>query len=349
MPLFVNGEFFNHNLSVEEQPSHHKNFKKDFDTFKEEMRNLKDPVTLRIKRNIAPTDSIGQRVQGPSTNIPYRVKRDTPTGSETWVYQDTFPSKNPSGDFAFKRVSQWVRKQMSVPKNQADKLFFLMEKSGFLGYILDHHDPAAIARKRKQEQELRHKFEWLMFNEDSDFVKDRDKMKDLARAYKIRNTDTKSFDEVQMELYDTIDKDPDKHKRKMRRFVEECYDTETIGRKVKIQRAIEKGYITFNTKDLTWMFAKDGKPTAEICTVDRSAIGGGESDALVDYLKRNPKDQKRLFNALKTGRMSEYIREDVDNLHKDEIKREAKILGLKVDFVKYEDVVDSLKNELSKE
>jgi len=343
MSLFVNGEWFNTSLNKEEQPPAHRRFKEEYDQFVEESKSFKFPVTLRIKRaEKIRTDARGTPLPPPSDNLSWRSTIRREGGSETWVYQKRIPDKV-DGEYVFFPISEWIRGSLRLSEKQMDKLFYYMKKSASINNQLIHYDPAARAREKAKEQELKGQLYFLVYNSESPLVQDTNSLKDVARSWGVRKVGDLSIAEIQEELFNKVTGT----RGGMQKFVGSVQDKRAVGKKSKIREAVEKEIIVFNPSTLEWKFKTRGKETSLICKIDESDRGRAE-DTLMTYLERHPMEENRILYAIKTGKLSEFTPEDVENLDWETIKTECEIAGIRTFGAgrKKEVVMDELRDYL---
>ena len=329
MPLFVNGEWFNTALRKEEQPSAHKKLKEEYDRFMAEAKDFKFPVELRVARiKEKPTDSKGIPVQPPTDNLNYRQSVPTDDGSETWVYQKKFPEKTDTG-YRFTDMGEWVRGALRIYNNEKDKLFYFFKKSGRVGGTLIHHDPEAIARKRAAEGALKAQLWFHIYNPESPLVKDRKRMRDVALSFGVRRVTNMSDHEVQNALFDKVNAGDDIRTRGVKKFLEAINDQDSSARQARIQEAIDKEVITYNSAENEWRFLSQGQEISTILKLDE-AFKGSKVDALLEHLAKNPLYENRILVATRTGRLTELKPEDVADLNRNERNRECKLAGISI-------------------
>lgn len=346
MALFVNGEWFNPALEENSQPSQHKRHKQDYDAFVEETKHFKFPVTLKVKRaNKIRTDSKGTPLPPPSDNLSWKSTIQTPYGSETWIYQLAVPEKK-DGEYVLNRkLGEWVRGSLIIHKSQMDKLFYFMKKSGALRRILFHYDPAAEAGRKVAQREMEAELYFLIYNKDSELVRDPNRMRDVAKSWGVRNVDSLELSEIKTDLFEKVISGDDRRSRGVKAFMDAVKNKGAVSRQAKIQEAVEKRVIVFNDTDMAWKFVADGNETADICKLD-TADRGREREALIEYLSRNAMEENRILYALRTGRLSEFTAKDVDTMSWSEMIQECKIAGIRTTGVNKEKVKDDLRDWL---
>ena len=330
MPLFVNGAWFNPALKKEEQPSAHKKLKEEYDRFMLDASNFRYPVELRVARvKKKPTDSVGAPVQPPTDNLNYRQSVLTDDGTEAWVYQKKFPNKK-DGEYQFKDMGEWIRGSLRIQANEKEKLFYFFKKSGRVGTpmaTLIHHDPEAIARRRAEEGALKSQLWFHVYNNEAPLVKDRKRMREVALSFGVKGVSKMSDHEVQNALFDAVSAGDDVRTRGVRKFLEAIEDKDTSTKQAKIQEAVDKGIITYNTAENEWRFVSQGKETATICKLYEDHKGS-KVDALLEHLAKDPFYENRILIATRTGKLTELKPEDVSTLTKHERDRECRIAGI---------------------
>lgn len=328
MPLFVNGEWFNPGLKLDEQPPAHKKFKKQYDAFIHSTQPFRWPVTLKVGRaNKIKTDSRGNPIPPPSDNLSWKAVINTPDGADTWVYQPSIPEKR-DGEYRFRKLGEWVRGSLIIHKTQMDKLFYFMKKAPYLGGTLVHHDPAADAMKRAAKREVEAKLYYLIYNRESELYQNAPLMRDIAKSWGVKRVGDMTLAEVQEALFEKVTQGDDIRTRGPQAFIDSVADRETVSRQAKAQDAIEKGLVVFNDEEMAWKYKSLGVETANICKLDASDKGK-ELEALLDYLSRSPEDEARVLHAAKTGRLTEFNERDIDGMDWSEIRSEVRVAGIK--------------------
>lgn len=343
MPLFVNNEWFNPRLPLETQPSAHKDYKKTYDRFVEEVRSFKSPVTLKIRRaNKIRTDSKGTPLPPPSDNLSWKSVVNTASGSETWVYQESIPEKK-DGEYRFRKMGEWVRGSLVIhPSRQMDKLFYFMRKSPYINRTLIHYDPAAEAQRKVLTKQLEAELYFHIYNRDSDLVKEPNRLRDIAKSWGVKKVSELSIPEIQEELFSKVTSGDDRRTKGIKAFIDSVGDKSKISREARIREAIEKDVISLNDMEMAWKFKSRGKETAEICKVE-SSDKGKEISVLMDYLSRHPIDENRILHAVKTGKLSKFTSEDVESLEWTELTRECQVAGISYAGKKKEKIYEELR------
>ena len=344
MPLFVNGEWFNPTLVKSEQPSGHTYYKDEFDEFIKKIEHYKNPVVLKVRRvNKALTDSKGVPVPPPSDNFSYKQRILTAQGTETWVYQETFPDKK-DGEYKFKNLGVWVRGRMSLQKSEKERLFYLMKKSGYLKDKLIHHDPAAIAKERAQKEEMKAKLYFHIYNQESGLAKSAPRLKELALSFGVRKVKDMGIDELRNALFEKVTAGDDLRTKGIKAFLEALTDKPQTSKEAQVQDAIEREIILYNSQNREWRFISKGEETAVICKV-----GEGEDSvpSLMKHLSRNPSIENRILYAIETGKLSELKPSEVEDLPWDVFKRECEIAGIKATGRKRDASNDDLREWLT--
>ena len=345
--LFVNNEYLNLNLDLDETPAKHKQFKREFEEFKKEIKDFKFPVVFKVKRSDVRKQNPykGHYEPTPADRITLKVTHQSPTGNEEWVYQRNFPKLKPSGQPIWKDAFEWVRGSMLVHENQLDKLFFIMKKSPYLKTkVLYHYDPALIARNKVKAIELKNKVESLIFNESSPVSNNYEFLRTIAKSFGIPKIDGLDNSEVKLALLNKVLAGDDIKSKGAQYFIDACNMDDGVKTRAKVQDAVDKGVIRYTPGKRQVTFASG----SEICTVD----GRPEFwlDEFVKYLKENPNVLTKIVGAVSDNKLHDFKPEDVDNImeDRDKVKEICSDLGIRVVGRKKEDVADDLRAYASK-
>lgn len=345
--LFVNNEHLNLNLSLDETPPKHKNFIREFETFKQEIRDFKFPVVFKVKRSDTRKQNSykGHYEPTPADRISLKATHQSSTGNEEWVYQKTFPRLKPNGQPTWKEPFEWVRGSMLIHENQLDKLFFIMKKSPYLKTkLIYHHDPALIARNKVKAAELKNEVEFLILNPKSEISGNYEFLKTIAKSFGVPKVEGKAIDEVKLSLLTKVLSGDDIKTKGAQAFIKACNMDEGIKNKAKIQDAADKGIIkwTPNRKQVTFLGEK-GDPSKVVYTV----TGRAEFwlDEFSNYLKGDTPLLKKILAGVEGGKIHDFSVEDVDEMMGDweKVKEICGDIGIKSVGRKKEDIADDLR------
>lgn len=343
--LFVNNDWLNLSLDVNDSPAQHKQFIREYQEFLKECEYFKFPVVLKTRRSSPKLNKSGQAEPTPSDSLSMKSTVQGKNGTETWVFQKTFPTKKTNGEHNFRDTYEWVRGNMLIHENQKDKLFYMLKKSPYVRTgILFHYDPEMIAKKKAEKMKLETDVQSLIYSDKSPLVQDREKMRVVAKSFGVPKVDKMSIAEIQEALLNKVRQGDDINTKGMKTFIEACNLDDEIHDLAMYQDAVDMGVVRYNPRTKQWAFVgKGGKDSSVICQVESK---GNELRVLARHLKTDETNYNRILVAMKSGKLINVNPEDVDGLGWEELKKHCQVAGIKCVGRKKEDAADELREYL---
>ena len=183
------------------------------DTYGKYMRFV-DPKHPRYTEGIDSKGHIVRKMKEPDTviRIPYETDYTTETGDkQIWSYCVGAPVIHPNGQYDLGRVRSvsFVGDKIISLDKDPDLAFYLTYVSPFVkSGIIKIDDPALDARKlgdKKREDAKRYVAIWNMLTDDV-------KLRTMASAYGVPNTDKKEPDSIRLELEKVLEHNDQKKK-----------------------------------------------------------------------------------------------------------------------------------------
>lgn len=248
-------------------------------------------------------------------NIPLSTVVYTEYGSEQWRYTPTPPfTKNGEIKYPKEGVRQSFQKKVfTIDRDKADLAFFLWFKSKHFKAIYELDDAKKNAEDLVRAKMDSIRLDSLFFGESSVLVKDKEKLRTVARAYNVSNVGSMDDNQVLIALENVIRDLVKRQLLTVNDFAESLELDVLTELSAKIQKAHDDKLIVFEENSLTWSYVGEGGRIGEkIVQVPQS-----KKDSKYNFLRDTLKaDQRKLdiFEAHVGNSANKALTIDKDNL-----------------------------------
>ena len=239
-----------------------------YNEFLKKLQKMPDPVIFKTGRPLR-FNSTGLPEPNPQEWIPLQETVMGDVGDEFWVYCERPPRKKQDGKMMYSpRGKTMVNSWKFSKKKDADLIFFFSEISSFRErgrVVLEDRraDACKIIDKEAGELDVKH----MILSEYSPLSVEEtgseDTLRMVASSWGVADVDSLSIEEVKVDLLSRVqaaNAQKDVTKRGYAEFLREVNSREKLVVRANVQRALDKGVITYDEPTFTWRFASNNQP-----------------------------------------------------------------------------------------
>ena len=257
-------------------------------------------------------------------NVSYFPTED---GIDEWRYSKTPPRrKGKDGEYEFPRDQKrtlYNKASFYLGENEMDKIYFLMYKSPEFKRYYTIDDAKANANEKVNVKIKEAKIMEVFYGSNSVLLKDETKLRDIARAWNIRNVEKMTKAQVLSDLETAVREQDARGIRSIEDFIEDTqlgYYTE-IG--ALIQKAEDLKVIKFDERTQHWFYTNlDGTLANKICLVPKGRYEYRYVD-LREYLFAEKDHIARLKSLVGKESIPDEMKLDIENLESEDFEKIA--------------------------
>jgi len=195
----------------------------------------------------------------------------TEDGNEEWRYCPIMPRKR-NGEFEYPREHKriWYNKQVfSLDEKDMDRIYYLLYKCPEFKryYSLDDKKVEAAEKVKVKLREA--KIYGIFYGENSVLFKDEKKLKEVSKAWNIKDVERKSKDELLDELEVRVREDDINGVRSIDDFIENTQLNHYVEVGALIQSAEDKKFIKFDDTSFCWVYMHEDQVGDKIYQIGR--------------------------------------------------------------------------------
>lgn len=278
--------------------------------------------------------------------IPYTSISYGDDGAEEWTYSKTPPMMK-NEEMKFPKSGEWLKKPtFSFGKQDIDKIFFFLYKSRiFYKYkMFEVVDDKARANKDFKEKVDAAKLNNILYSQDSVLLKDEEKLKTVAKAWNVHKVDSLTKEQIILKLENKLKKDMEEDSNIINEFIESTGLDDFTKLRAIVQQSIDNGVLRYNARKFGFYFCNiDGTDGERIMKISRKDIDIKE-EKLSYYLKDNPDKLDTIKLNMGIDEDDDFNPDDIDSLEWEDLKHQAKKVGMRVQGVKKDNLIQQLKD-----
>lgn len=307
--------------------------------FPVKFRAAKSTVHLRKKNDGTTVKTFAQQL------IPFTTTSYGEDGAEEWTYSKGHPIMK-HGELQFPIRSEWIKKpNFSLNEQDIDKIFYFLYKSRiFYKYkIFEVVNDKANAENDFKEKMDNTKLSNILYGSNSVLVNDEKKLRTIAKAWNVYGVDTLSKYQVILKLEAKLKKDSMRDSSVIDDFIASTGLDDFTKLRAMVQQSLDDDVLRYNARKFAFYFCNpDGTDGELIMKISRKDIDIKE-EQLVYYLRDNPDKLDTIKLNMNIDVIDNFDIDTVDSLDWEDIKYQAKKIGLRIQGVKRDTLIEQLK------
>jgi len=280
--LYLNGERIDLNAKSGD-------WKEIADDYREKIRGYKElygtSICIKYKKHLdgPKINPSGRPEPFPIEGFPLISNYSGKSGLEEWVYTET-PLSIKDGEYTNLRRHLLVSGgEFYIPLEgdnaTPDLAYFIIEKHNFFNKQVVIYDTRSRAKQDVDNYRIEAKLKSTIFGENSPLVEHNIILRNVSKRWGIVDTDVKSVEELQVELYDKVMTNEKRRGqinnpsaragiRGVEAFLEDVKYNDDTKLGAKVMSAVERGIVQFDFDHSVWHIPKiDGGTGNVICSV----------------------------------------------------------------------------------
>lgn len=271
----------------------------------------------------------------PSFIIPNVSTVTTEDGREEWRWCPIVPKKK-DGEYQFPReyrTSHYTKRMFKLDEHEMDKIYFLMFKDKQFKAYYEVDDAKGVANERVENKIKEAKIYGAFYGENSVLLKDKEKLRQIARAWNIAKIETMNDAQILEQLESKVREEDKKGIRSIDDFLEATQLNEYLKVASLVQQAEDLGAIAYDQKT-SWWFYSDGSGTLKekLCEVSKQKREH-KYDILRDFLVTETAHLEKIQSLTDNYDISKDVDidfDDLDNADWGQVREYCNLHGIKL-------------------